>query len=196
MPKLSVCLILLVCLYISACATVLDYDSPKTVNLSGTWVLVPDQSQEIILARPKRASKPSVANRIGGDSDRSDRTGGARAQSSRVPRELAAQNRVRPEKPDAMTATKMTIDQSQDSMGVRYANGKYRDVDWGKTEYRGITTKAGWEKDTLQIITKSEKLNYSENYRLDQSGKLLTIVFEVAGDEFRRLYTLSNKPED
>jgi len=182
--------ITLIGLYVSigACATRLDYNSPKSEDLSGQWVLNAEQSQEIILRPAKHASVSSKGERRG-ERSRGGRPQGAKTSQTKGQKALVADLRIRPTKPDSMTATEMAIEQVQDSMGIRYASDKYRDVDWGKKEYRGVTTVAGWEGDTLQINTKGKRLSFSESYQLNKTGDVLSIFFKVSGEQYRRVYT-------
>lgn len=172
----------LLCVGLSACASKLEYQSPEQVNLSGDWVLNKELSQEVILPRPQRGSKRSKPKN-GGD---------GRARGGKQSRNQGSGNlangRQSLHKPDAMTSAEISIEQSIESMGVRYDNNNYRDIDWGKIEYRNTTTIAGWQDETLRINVNGARLSYSEIYQLDSTSEVLTVTFKVGGDEYLRIY--------
>ena len=185
------------CIFISACATKLSYESPDTVNLSGDWVLNKTLSQEIVLPAPTRAANGPQSGGRGGNG-RGNR-GGERPEGRTArrggPNSTGNKGNIRPAKPNAMTSVEMTIEQAADSMGIRYQNEQYRDINWGEHEYRGVTTTAGWEEETLRVETNGKRLNFSERYHLDSTGKILTITFSVANGEFFRVYDKKHPSE-
>lgn len=189
----------LLCFVISACATKLDYQSPSTVNLSGDWVLNKELSQEIVFSASKRSTGDGKGKgaQSGGGKGKGGKGQGAKGRSGGRSQGGAArpggsnQNSSRQGKPDAMTSVAMTIEQSFDSMGVRYQNQNYREVDWGKSERGGVTTTAGWKKETLIIKTNGKRMSFSESYHLDSTGNVLIVTFELADQEYYRVYDKS-----
>lgn len=191
----AVTILLFLCNYVSACATKLEYQSPTQINLSGEWILNKGLSQEVVLPRPERGATRSRTTKSAGGERNSGRSRGEKPSRNDESGSLINQHKSRPSKPDAMTSIEMTIDQSDDSMGVRYHNDNYRDVAWGKIKYRGVTTAAGWDEQTLRIITNGQRLSFSESYHLDSTLKVLTVTFNVAGKEFSRIYNKKSHQE-
>ena len=151
-----------------------------------------DRSQEVILAPPKKGVRSSKTSKTRGGTGSERSREGKPSRHGQGPGILAGGGRRKIEKPLAMMATEMTIEMSDDSMGVRYENGKYRDVNWGEDDYRGVKTVAGWQGDILLIDIKGSKQKYSESYKLANGGEELLVSFKVDGEEYVRLYQLKN----
>lgn len=186
--------IILIGFFLTSCATTLDYDSPTTVDLTGTWVLDSELSQVVIFPVTKASGKR--ARPQGGGRDGKQRGGRSKPDGQERPdrsSENGGTDRPKPNR-DAALATEMIIEQAVDSMGVMYQNGKYREVDWGEVERRAITITAGWADETLIIKSKDSRTTLSEFYTLNESRDVLTIKFDVADDEYVRIYNLK-KPE-
>ena len=172
----------------TACAT-LKYESPEQVDLSGSWVLDPDHSQEVVFASNNRANKP----RGGGGEGKGRRGGGGREKQGQDKRSSnedgeTAQRSKPKGKPEAAIATEMTIQQASDSMGIMYKSGYYRDIEWGKTEQRRQKTTAGWDDDSLVIKTEGGRRKITETYSFNEAGDRLIVLFEVDGNKYYRIY--------
>ena len=88
-----------------------------------------------------------------------------------------------------MTASEMTIEQNDDSMGVSYDVGRYRDVFWGKSERNGVKIEAGWDDRALVVRTDGERMDVSETYTVDESGERLTREVVIHGGMGKREFT-------
>lgn len=183
----TLCVISTFCL-LTACAT-LKYESPEEVDLSGSWVLDPAHSQEVVFSNNSRAKKPK------GGGEGKGRRGGGGGTAKRGPRDDDERSsnqdgeRSKPKgKPEAAIATEMTIQQASDSMGIMYKSGHYRDVEWGKTEQRKQTTTAGWQEDSLVIKTEGGRSTMTETYSFNEAGDRLIVLFEVNGNKYYRIY--------
>ena len=171
-------------LVLSACATRLDYASPLDVDLSGTWLLDSSASQEVIFSsgasnkagRGEKGKRKSDGKRGGRRPDGN----GDRADSERASRGS--------KKADSTVATEMKIDHVSDSMGIMYQSGSYRDIDWGVVEKRGSTIIAGWQDGELIVKTKGQRGTITETYTLSANGNTLSVLFEVSGGEYVRVY--------
>lgn len=76
-----------------------------------------------------------------------------------------------------LTATRLTVEQNRDSMGVRYDGSDYRDVSWG-TRQRGLwEVDAGWQDGVLVILSEAHDAKASERFSLKDGGG--TLVVEV-----------------
>jgi len=188
--KLRTILSLTCLLTLSACASKLSTESPESVSLNGTWVLNEQYSQEVVIQRQgnrNRGARPE------------GRRGGGRAGEGRGERNGSPSNRQTeqargPEKTPAMTTKEMTITQNSDSMGIAYPKHRYRDIDWGKTEFWNSTVTAGWNNDDALIIeTDTERSNITETYQLDSKGQVLVLIIDTNGNqrggEFQRVFT-------
>jgi len=146
-------------IFLSACAKKLNNQSPESVDLSGTWVLNDDYSQEVVR----------------------DRNGGG--ERNGPPEDIADRGR-RAKKTPVMTAEEITITQNNDSMGIAYPKNQYRDIDWGKTKFWNKTVDAGWNsKNALIVETKSEHSNFIETYQLNSEGQVLVVTIDTNGNE-------------
>ena len=189
-PLRRAVLAILIITCLAGCASTLDYNSPTTVDLTGTWVLDPELSQVVIFPIAKssgKRSRPQGGGREGkqrGGRSKPDGQGGSDRSSTKGDADRPKLNR------DATLATEMIIEQAVDSMGVMYQNGKYREVDWGEVERRATTITSGWAGETLVIKSKGARTTLSEFYTLNDSRDVLTIKFDVAGDEYFRVYNL------
>lgn len=172
-----------------ACAS-LDYESPSTVNLSGKWIIDSTLSQGVIFPSNNASTRgQKKGNKTGGPPP-----GGGRGGQGKRPdtEENSSDGGGRgPQKPDAAIATEMTIEHSGNSMGVLYQSGNYRDVDWGVTEMRNRTVTAGWQDNSLVIKTKGRRETITETYQLAEKGEVLTVLFDVGGEQYTRVYRLA-----
>ncbi len=84
-----------------------------------------------------------------------------------------------------LRATEMVIEQSRDSMGIRYDDGDYRDISWG-TRQRGLwEVRAGWHEGELFILSEARDADARETLRLSPDGRQLTIDVRISstGDD-------------
>ena len=80
-----------------------------------------------------------------------------------------------------LNAEKMVIEQSSDSMGVRYTPGVYRDISWGERQ-RGLwKAYAGWEGEQVVVLSNAPDLKVLERFTLLSANRLLVQV-EVDAD--------------
>lgn len=186
-------------LVLSACASRLALQPPESVNLSGTWVLNEELSQDVIVM-PMRQSGgfPGGGGGFPGGGQRPSGAppGGAGGGGGGRPPGggRGGGGSVIPQKSPAMTATEMTIEQDENSMGFAYPNEMYRDVDWGEKEVRGAEVTAGWDDETLVIKTKRGRFTFTETYLLEPEGKVLTQTVALktprGSQEFVRIFEL------
>ena len=79
-------------------------------------------------------------------------------------------------------ATEMHIEQNDDSMGVEFRPGGYRDVSWGNRQRGRWEVDAGWdEAGNLVIYSRGRDLDVRETIFLDRQD-LMTVVMDVDGD--------------
>lgn len=186
----SVYPLLILPLLLTACSSRLADTTPAGIDFSGTWVLVPEQSQDVIVfPRPPStsANNNGQARPVGGP--RGENRGDKSSEKSPAPFRSI-------HKTSAMTATEMTIEQDSFSMGVAYPGERYRDVDWGKRKLRGDTIVAGWKRDALIIRSETRRLNFTETYFLSPDESVLTLVVKLDGPRGNREFTrvFSRKP--
>jgi len=190
---------------LSACASKLSMESPDNIDLSGTWILNTTYSQDVVLdsknqSRGKEAG-PGKGGR-GGEGGRGGR-GGKDGNGDGERRERPENGKERGKKQKktlAMTSKEMTITQNKDSIGIAYnvrsreSGTSYRDIEWGQTKYWDKSIEAGWnDKEHLVIQTTNDKSDIIETYQLNAGGRVLTLMIEVNGNEYRRVF--ERKPE-
>ncbi len=84
-----------------------------------------------------------------------------------------------------LRASEMRIEQSRDSMGIRYDDSDYRDVSWG-TRRRGLwEVRAGWHEGSLEILSDARDADARETMTLSADGRRLTVRIYVtsSGDD-------------
>ena len=80
-------------------------------------------------------------------------------------------------------ADKISIEQNRDSMGIRYEPGVYRDVSWGEKQ-RGLwAVYAGWQDETLVIISTAKDLRVEERLRREGQQLVVDILMEADGEK-------------
>ena len=151
----------------------LDPEAPKGFDLNGQWVINP------VLSDP-----PPNERRLQAQADRAlleiDRMGQRRR--------LGMLAFVTADFP-VLASKSMIIEQDSQSMGIRYANGTYRDVSWGQRR-RGLwEVEAGWTEEGLIIASKADDARATETMRLRNGGRQLAITIEIksAGDALSAL---------
>ena len=160
-PTMRAILAISVLAALTACSTTPSLSTEPSFNLSGKWRLVPDESD----APP---NPRNAMNRV------------SRESIERRPGRSAAKARVRgavfafvTQDFPVLTANRMRIEQSGDSMGIDYTPGTYRDVSWGRRE-RGIwEVYAGWdETEALIIDSRGNDIRAVERMILRPDGRL------------------------
>jgi len=141
---------------LTACSH-LETASPLGVDLSGVWQLDPRRSD--VPPPPPRPHESDDAS-IGGEGG--PRFGGPAPLLPMV------------------SATRMTIAQDRDSMGIDYPNQPYRDVKWGEQKRGLYVIDAGWDRDRLIVQTKSQPMTVRETYSLSDNGNTLTLLIDLS----------------
>ena len=80
-----------------------------------------------------------------------------------------------------LATREMKIEQNADSMGVRYDNGRYRDVSWGERDRGPWEVYAGWKDGVLMVVSKAGDLDVVETYTLSGAGRVLTVDVDATG---------------
>lgn len=76
-------------------------------------------------------------------------------------------------------AREMRIEQSRDSMGIRYDTGDYRDVSWGSRR-RGLwEVRAGWHEGALYILWDAVDAEAIEVFTLSDGGRRLDVRVHI-----------------
>jgi len=140
---------------LAACSH-LETVSPPGVDLSGVWQLDPRRS-DVPPPRPRETDDARTGPGEGGP-----RFGGPAPLLPMV------------------SATRMTIAQDRDSMGIDYANQPYRDVKWGEQKRGLYVIDAGWDHDRLVVETKSQPMTVRETYSLSGDGNTLTLLIDLS----------------
>ena len=153
----------------------LDPKAPAAFDLNGHWVL----HQALSDPPPDRRRLQARADRklLG--------TGQPRRQSTAGLLAFVVEDFP------VLAASSMIIEQDQQSMGIRYENGTYRDVSWGERK-RGLwQVSAGWLEGELVISSKAPDADARESMRLSENGQRMTIRVEVksGGDSLNVLRT-------
>jgi hypothetical protein len=143
---------------LTACSH-LETFSPPGVDLSGTWQL--DRSRSDTPPPPPRPH------------DTDDEHPGP---SSQGPPRFHGPAPLMP----MVAATRMTISQDRDSMGIDYPNQPYRDVKWGEQKRSLYVVDAGWDHDLLIIETKSQPMTIREIYSLSADRQTLTLLIDIS----------------
>ena len=83
-------------------------------------------------------------------------------------------------------SSKMWIEQNNDSMGIRYSNGLYRDVSWGEHQRNYWQVHAGWLDGTLHIVSKRKGIEGHEIYILASDMNLtVNVKVDTGGSDIR-----------
>jgi hypothetical protein len=125
---------------------------PAGFNLTGEWVLLPDESD----------AGPTGLN--------------LRARGGML--RLIAQDFP------VLRATRLSIEQGGDSMGISYDGTNYRDVSWGARKRGFWEVQTGWVEAQLVIISKAEDADARETFTLAPDGQRMSVRIELeAGSE-------------
>lgn len=80
-----------------------------------------------------------------------------------------------------LEAKRMVIEAGDDSMGVQHQPGVYRDVSWGQRE-RGIwRVQAGWDENTLVVVSQTRGIKVVERYQLENQNRLM-VSLDIRAD--------------
>lgn len=163
---------LLSSLVLGACQGLdLETQAPTQFNLTGTWRLDPTISD----ASPD-------ARKLGRNRD-PYRGPGAQPRGS-FGSSLAFVAHDFP----VLESQQMVIEQNADSMGVRYDNGRYRDISWGERERGPWKIHAGWQEGALMVVSRTKDQRVEETMTLEEGGRVLVVAVSAsAGDEDLKL---------
>ena len=78
-----------------------------------------------------------------------------------------------------VAAERLVIEQNNDSLGIRYSNGTYRDVTWGRTQRNFWQIEAGWSNGVLVILSRRDDITGREEMRLEAAGSRLLVTVDV-----------------
>ena len=146
-------------LAVPAC-NALDTDAPRGFDLTGAWVLVRDASD----------ASPDI-DAIRRREDRDVLRG--RQLDAAASAAFAVQDFP------VLSATGLEIEQHEESMGIRYDGGVYRDISWGERE-RGLwRVHAGWSEGDLVIRSVRRGARGSERFALERNGTILRVTVSV-----------------
>ncbi|MDE0661943.1 MAG: hypothetical protein F4029_03425 [Gammaproteobacteria bacterium] len=148
--------------------TSLDPDVPRGFDLSGDWMLDRDASDAPpdVDAIRRREDRDVIRGR------QSDAAASAAFAVQDFP---------------VLTATRLEIEQDDESMGIRYDGTLYRDISWGKRERDLWRVHAGWNEGDLVIRSVRGRTKGSETLALERNGMLLrvTVSIETGGQDVR-----------
>jgi len=150
-----------------ACST-LDPNVPRGFDLTGDWVLDPDASDA-----------PPDLEAIRRREDRDVVRG--RQSNAAASAAFAVQDFP------VLTATRLEIEQDDESMGIRYDGVVYRDITWGERERDLWKVRAGWDEGDLVIRSVRGNIRGSEAFALERNGGPLrvTVRIETGGQDVR-----------
>lgn len=78
-----------------------------------------------------------------------------------------------------LRARTMDIEQSRDSMGIRYDGSEYRDVSWGIRQ-RGLwEVRTGWNEGQLVIISDADDAEAREVMTLSENSQRLSVDVRI-----------------
>ena len=152
---------------LGSCST-LDPNVPGGFDLTGDWVLDPDASDAPpdLDAIRRREDRDVVRGR------RSDAAASAAFAVQDFP---------------VLTATRLEIEQDDDSMGIRYDGVVYRDIAWGMRERDLWTVRASWDEGDLVVRSVRGAIQGREAFALERNGLRLrvTVSVETGGRDVR-----------
>lgn len=185
-------LIILLTPLIYGCAS-LSTVPPEQFDLSGEWRLNSALSDSPILNSRNRGDAAKgrqdgnrgatgqrpPRQRPGGDNGRPGRSGGtAQAASGRGGAGGRKGGNVRV---GALESNSLEIEQSEESMGMQFDHGVYRDVSWGERVRGRVTVNSGWDERVLVIRSKGGPVPVVERYSLSADGQRLSVAIELNG---------------
>ena len=169
--------VLLACVITACTTTPLESDNPVGKNLTGDWLLNATASDLL-----------PEGHEFGGVPERKRRlpslSSSRRAMSAGSGLAFVAQDF------QVLRAERMFIELNDDSMGLHYYPGVYRDVSWGERQ-RGLwEVRAGWLDGDLLIESKANDLFVVERFSLSGNQLSVTVAIEADGEtrEYVRVY--------
>ncbi len=158
----------------------LDVNVPRNVNFSGVWVVDFSDSDVVPDLRNARPDARRSSN---------NRRTNARNEALRVATGygiafVAHDFQI-------LRADRLDIEQSRDSMGIKYTPGVYRDVSWGERQRGLYEVEAGWLDGALVVRSKAKDLYVVERFTQPAADVLeVSISIEAEGEarEFRRTF--------
>ena len=156
---------LLAAMALAACTSSLSTRAPAGFDLSGDWLLDEGASDEApdVAAIRRREDRDAVRGR----------QPSAGASAAFVVQDFPV-----------LSASKMRIEQSRDSMGIRYDDSIYRDVSWGERQRDFWLVRAGWDAGALIVRSTRGAVKGVETMRLERNGSVLRVLVRVdAGGE-------------
>lgn len=167
MPYRSWALVFCVAFLLTSCST-LDPSVPGGFDLTGDWVLDHDASDAPpdVDAIRRREDRDVVRGR------QSDAAASAAFAVQDFP---------------VLTATRLEIEQDDESMGIRYDGVLYRDISWGERERDLWRVHAGWSEGDLIIRSVRGAIRGRETFALERNGTRLrvTVSIETGGQDVR-----------
>ena len=152
-------------LALAACTSSLGTRAPAGFDLSGDWLLdegASDAGPDVAAIR-RREDRKAVRGRQSG-------TG---ASAAFVVQDFPV-----------LGAASLRIEQSRDSMGIRYDDSIYRDISWGQRQRDFWLVSAGWDADALVVRSTRGAVKGVETMTLERNGSVLRVVVRVdAGGE-------------
>ncbi len=156
---------LLAALALAACTSSLGTRAPAGFDLSGDWLLdegASDAGPDVAAIR-RREDRKAVRGPQSG-------TG---ASAAFVVQDFPV-----------LSAASLRIEQSRDSMGIRYDDSVYRDISWGQRQRDFWLVRAGWDADALVVRSTRGAVKGVETMTLERNGSVLRVAVRVdAGGE-------------
>lgn len=78
-----------------------------------------------------------------------------------------------------LSAKRLRIEQSVDSVGIRYDDAIYRDVSWGLRERDFWQVRAGWEEGALVVRSSRGEVKGVERFTLSEAHSRLRVAVRV-----------------
>ena len=167
MPHRSWRLLVLAVVLVPGCSA-LDANVPRGFDLTGDWMLDPEASDAPpdLEAIRRREDRDVVRGR------QSDAAASAAFAVQDFP---------------VLTATRLEIEQDDESMGIRYDGVVYRDITWGMRERDLWKVNAGWDEGDLVIRSVRGVIRGREAFALERNGGRLrvTVSIETGGQDVR-----------
>ena len=145
-----------------ACAA-LDVTPPAGFDLTGEWTLDADASDPTPDMRAIRRRADRRFER--------KKSEGATAAAAFMLQDFPV-----------LAATRLSIEQNADSMGVHYDEHTYRDVSWGEREWDFWIIRAGWQDGALVVSSARGATRGTETYVLEAGGDRLRVRVRVETD--------------
>ncbi|MCY3838669.1 MAG: hypothetical protein OXH09_08540 [Gammaproteobacteria bacterium] len=154
--------------FLLAGCSALDSNVPRGFDLTGDWVLdreASDAPPDLDAIR-RREDRDVVRGR------QSDAAASAAFAVQDFP---------------VLTATRLEIEQDDESMGIRYDGVVYRDITWGERERDLWKVRSGWDEGDLVVRSVRGNVRGREAFALERNGMRLrvTVDIETGGQDVR-----------